>query len=120
MTKRARFIASLFLVVILVSCATSTPESLAPSTSTDLPQPSATIIITSTPRAAGLYKAPGIPDSLAAEAETWGIPFVTDPGRASMRLELASAGDESTIASKSNWIYVLVAPFPYGHRRGQI
>jgi poly-gamma-glutamate synthesis protein (capsule biosynthesis protein) len=62
--------------------------------------------------AAGLYKAPGAPDALAAEVEPWGFPFVPDPAQASLRLELASSGTESAVVSKSTWVYALVAPFP--------
>ena len=62
--------------------------------------------------ALGLYRAPEIPDSLVAESDTWGVPLITDPGQASLHMELVSAGDESTIASQTTWIYALVAPFP--------
>jgi poly-gamma-glutamate synthesis protein (capsule biosynthesis protein) len=59
-----------------------------------------------------MYIAAEVPDGLAIASETWGIPFVTDPDQASLRLELAAAGEDSTIASRSTWVYVLVAPFP--------
>jgi len=62
--------------------------------------------------ALGLYRAPEVPDALVAESDRWDIPFITDPSQASLHLELVSAGDESTIASKSTWIYALVVPFP--------
>jgi poly-gamma-glutamate synthesis protein (capsule biosynthesis protein) len=45
-------------------------------------------------------------------AEFWDIPFDSDPDQASLRLELTSAGDASTIVSTTTWIYALVAPFP--------
>jgi poly-gamma-glutamate synthesis protein (capsule biosynthesis protein) len=59
-----------------------------------------------------MYRALEVPDLLAAETETWGIPFINNPDQASLRLELASAGDVSMVASKSTWVYALVAPFP--------
>jgi hypothetical protein len=112
MTKRARILVSLLLVTLIVSCAPNTPESSPSTAPTAVPQPSATVTATSTPMAPGLYRAPEVPDSLVAESDRWGIPLVTDPNRASLHLELAAAGDESAIASKSTWIYALVAPFP--------
>ena len=112
MTKRTRVLLSMLLAAILVSCATNTPEPLALSAPTVLLQPSATLTATSTPMAARLYRATEVPDFLAAESETWGIPFVTDPDKASLHLELAAVGAQSTVASKSTWIYALVAPFP--------
>ena len=112
MTKRACNLVSLLLATLIVSCAPNTPEpSLSPAP-TAVPQPSATATVTSTPMALGLYRAPEVPDALVAESDRWDIPFITDPSQASLHLELVSAGDEATIASKSTWIYALVAPFP--------
>jgi len=62
--------------------------------------------------ALGLFRAAEVPDSLVAESDRWGIPLITNPSQASLHLDLASAGDEATIASRSTWIYALVAPFP--------
>ncbi len=61
---------------------------------------------------AGLYRASEVPDLLVAETESWDIPFIDDPDQATLRLELASGGDESTVVSKASWVYALVAPFP--------
>ena len=114
MTKRSHVLAALLLMTILVSC---TP-SVSGITPTQIPfatlQPSATTTLapTSTPMAFGLYRAPEIPDALATESDRWGIPLISDPEGAALHLELASAGDESTIASRSTWVYALVAPFP--------
>jgi poly-gamma-glutamate synthesis protein (capsule biosynthesis protein) len=47
-----------------------------------------------------------------SDTKIWGIPSTTDPNATSLRLELTSAGDESTIASRTSWVYALVAPFP--------
>jgi len=115
MTNRARILVSLLLTTILVSCAPNTPEPLEPlpsPASTVTPKPPATVAMPPTPVALGLYRAPEIPGMLVAESDTWGIPLIDDPGQASLHLELASAGDEFTIASSSTWIYALVAPFP--------
>ena len=114
MTKRSHVLAALLLMTILVSC---TP-SVSGITPTQIPfatlQPSATTTLapTSTPMAFGLYRAPEIPDALVTESDRWGIPLISDPEGAALHLELASAGDESTIASRSTWVYALVAPFP--------
>ena len=119
MTQRARILATLLLIVFIVSCApTVTPEPPSASTSTPrlvsspegAPSPTSTTIPTPLPLA--LYRWPGIPDSLAAESDKWGIPLTDDSNAAALRLELASAGDEASIASKSTWVYALVAPFP--------
>jgi len=59
-----------------------------------------------------LYRAPEVPDLLTHETDNWGLPLQADPSLATLCLELASAGDEATIASQATWIYALVAPFP--------
>ena len=115
MTKRARILASLLLIALIVSCAPGTPE---PAKPTAFPVPSVTskptevATITSTPMVLGLYRAPEIPDMLIAESDNWGIPLIADPDQAALHLELVSAGDETTIASRTTWIYALVVPFP--------
>ena len=115
MSKRACFLVSLLLVALIISCAPNTPAPLEPNPSPiplAKPKPSATVSIPPTPIPLGLYRAPEIPDSLVADSDAWGIPLITDPSQASLHLELVSAGEESTIASKTTWIYALVAPFP--------
>ncbi|MBN1454470.1 MAG: CapA family protein [Anaerolineales bacterium] len=112
MTKRARTLVSLLLATLIVSCAPNTPEPSPSPAPTAVPQASATATATSTPMALGLYRAPEVPDALVAESDRWGIPLVANPSQASLHLELVSAGDEATIASRSTWIYALVAPFP--------
>jgi poly-gamma-glutamate synthesis protein (capsule biosynthesis protein) len=112
MIKRARILVTFLLVILIVSCTPVTPTSKPAPTSTDIPQPTETIQATSTPMEFGLYRAPEVPDSLVTESNSWGIPLVTDPDQAPLHLELVSAGDKSTIASRSTWIYALVAPFP--------
>jgi poly-gamma-glutamate synthesis protein (capsule biosynthesis protein) len=74
--------------------------------------PSRTSTPTPTPLPLALYRWPGIPDSLIAASDKWDIPLIDDSSMAALRLELASAGDRANIASKSTWIYALVAPFP--------
>jgi hypothetical protein len=119
MTKRARILASFFLAVMLVSCAPDTPEpgSVSPPPIAVQEQvfpvkQQVSPTQTPTPRALSIYYAPEVPDALVSEVETWGIPLKSDPQFATLRIELTSAGDESTIASKTTWIYALVAPFP--------
>jgi len=114
MTKRARILASLLLAAILVSCAPSTPESK-PVAQPPIVQQSTTTptqVPVPTPRPLSLSHAPEAPDALVSETEYWGIPLASDSDTASLRLELAAAGDKSTIASTTTWIYALVAPFP--------
>lgn len=114
MTNRARFLVSLLVAAMIVSCAPNTLEPTEPVLSpvpSATPNPSAMVTMPPTPMALGLYRAPEIPDVLVAESETWGIPIITNPAQAPLHLELASAGDEFTIASTTTWIYALVAPF---------
>lgn len=47
-----------------------------------------------------------------SDTKIWGIPSTTDSDAASLRLEMTSAGGESTIASRTSWVYALVVPFP--------
>ena len=111
MTKRARILASLLLAAIFASCAPpTTPEPEPISQPVVVQQPAPTQI--PSPAPLSLYLAPEVPEALVFGAEYWGIPFMPDPARASLHLELTSAGDESTIASMTTWIYALVAPFP--------
>lgn len=114
MSKRTHILIFLLLGVFIVSCVPVpvTPESNPSPAPYEEPKPSATTSMPPTHMALGLYRAPEIPDALVTESDAWGIPFITDPSQASLRLELASAGNESTIASKTTWIYALVAPFP--------
>ena len=114
MTKRDRLLVSLLLIILIASCAPNTPEPSPPPAFTTVLQPTAlaTATATSTPMPLGLYRASEVPDVLVTESDRWDIPLVADPSQASLRLELASAGDEATIASESAWIYALVAPFP--------
>ena len=116
MTKHARILASLLLAAFLVSCAPAAPEPKPEPASQPLVAQQASPTPTRTPaRKRGrlsIYRAPELSDMLASEAENWGLPVKTDPDAATLHLELASAGEESTIASKATWIYALVAPFP--------
>ncbi len=112
MTKRAHILTFLLLVTLIVSCAPSTPEPSPSPAPRAVKLPSATATVTSAPMALGLFRAAEVPDSLVAESDRWGIPLITNPSQASLHLDLASAGDEATIASRSTWIYALVAPFP--------
>ena len=115
MSKRASFLISILLVVLFVSCAPSTPEYLKPNSSpvpVETPKPVAAAVIPPTPTALSLYRAPEVPESLISESDSWGIPLISNPSQASLHLELVSAGDEFTIASKTTWMYALVAPFP--------
>jgi len=112
MKKRANIVTSLLSAILIVSCAPDTPEPTPSLTPSIVPKPSATAIVMPTPVVFALYRAPEIPDALLAESERWSVPLSTDPGQASLRLELASAGDETMIVSKSTWIFALVAPFP--------
>lgn len=116
MTKRVRALFSLLLVAILVSCASPAPE---PENKPETNSVSQTLIIqqisptvTPTLQPLSIYLAPEVPESLKAEAENWGIQIVSEPGMAGLHLELASVGNDSGIASKSTWVYALVAPFP--------
>ena len=111
MTIHNRILAFLLLVTITTSCAHAVTEP-APAIvlPTDVVQPSPTA--SSTPMPLSIYHAPEVPDSLVAEPENWGIPFESDPDKASLRLELSTSGDEATVASNTTWIYALVAPFP--------
>lgn len=111
----ARILVSLLLAIIIISCSPGTPEHLQPNPSpvpSVTPEPPATVVIPPTPMSLRLYRAPDIPDTLVSESDTWGIPLITDPSQASLHLELVSIGKESTIASRTTWIYALVAPFP--------
>lgn len=116
MTKRARILACFLLSAILISCAPAAPK--AEPKPVPQPQvvgqlsPTGTPISTPEPEVLSIYRAPELPDMLASETENWGLPVKTDPVTASLHLELASAGDEASIASKATWIYALVAPFP--------
>ena len=119
MTKRVRLWAFLLSVSILVSCATPTPPTpqtepkpVSQAMVAQSPASAATSTIAPTPGPLSLYLAPGVPDALKTTAEGWGIPIETDPQSANLHLELASAGDENTVASKTTWLYALVAPFP--------
>lgn len=115
MIKCARFLASILLAVVLASCAPSTakpePVSQSPAIEQD-GQEQFSPTESPTPRALSIYRSPEIPESLISESENWGIPFKSNPEMASLRLELTSSGNESTIASTTTWIYALVAPFP--------
>ena len=114
MTKRARALVSLSLAAILVSCASPRPEqgSKPEPVSQPLVVQQASPTMTPTPAPLSIYIAPEVPDALGAETRNWGIPVMSDPETATLRLELTSASDESTVTSKSTWIYALVAPFP--------
>jgi hypothetical protein len=114
MTKRASLLGSMLLAALFVACANPTPEPELKSESVSQPRvvQQASPIVTLTPRPISIYLAPEVPDSLTAETENWGIPVVVDAATATLRLELTSAGEESPIASKSTWVYALVAPFP--------
>ena len=113
MTNRIRILALLLLIAItLASCAPKVSVSQPAFTKTPKPQPSTTFTVTSVPMELALYRSPEIPDVLVVESDHWGIPLVPDPDQAPLQLELASAGNEASIASKSTWIYALVAPFP--------
>lgn len=114
MTNLARVLVSLSLAALLFACASPTPEpgSKPEPVSQPLITQQAPSTLTPTPGPLSVYLAPELPEALVAETENWDIPVVSDPGTATLRLELASAGEESTIASKSSWIYALVAPFP--------
>jgi poly-gamma-glutamate synthesis protein (capsule biosynthesis protein) len=76
------------------------------------PQATSTVTPFPPPGPLSISYAPEVPDALLSEARNWGIPDASDPGTASLRLELTSTDDESTIASRTTWIYALVAPFP--------
>src|SRR3990172_4182559 len=114
MTKPARALVFLSLAAMLVACASPTPElgskpePLAPALITQPAPPT----VTPTSGPLSVYLAPETPEALVAETGNWGIPVASDPEKATLRLELASAGDESTIVSESTWLYALVAPFP--------
>jgi hypothetical protein len=115
MAKPARVLLPLMLSAIFVACATTpTPEAaLKPEpVSQPVVVQQASPTVTPTPGALSLYLAPETPEALAAVAKNWGIPIQSDPERATLRLELASAGDEASVASKTAWVYALVAPFP--------
>jgi len=122
MKKRARILVSLLLIVLIVSCTPSVPEPLAASTSAPQPAQSSqaesslggtpTATSTSVPRPLVLYRSPELPDTLLAESDRWNIQLADDPDAAALHLELVSTGDEASIASKSTWVYALVAPFP--------
>jgi hypothetical protein len=116
MTKRARALVCLSLAAILVACASPVP------TPASVPEPSPTPLspvvqqisstLTPTPAPLSLYLSPELPGMLAAQAQNWGIPVLSDPQKATLRLELATANDEPGVVSNSTWIYALVAPFP--------
>ena len=110
MTKCARILVYLLLAAIIASCAPNTPEPKPVSQPLIVQQPAPPQL--PSPAPLSLYLAPELPDMLVSTSEYWGIPFMSDPGRASLHLELTSTGDESTIASRTTWIYALVAPFP--------
>ena len=110
MTKCARTLVYLLLAAIITSCAPNTPEPKPVSQPLIVQQPAPTQL--PSPAPLSLYLAPELPDMLVSTSEHWGIPFMYDPGRASLHLELTSTGGESTIASRTTWIYALVAPFP--------
>src|SRR3970040_371725 len=93
MTKPVRALVSLSLAAILVACASPTPEPGArskpePAAPALITQP-APPIVTPTPRLLSIYHAPEAPEALVAETKNWGIPILTDPGKATLRLELA-------------------------------
>jgi poly-gamma-glutamate synthesis protein (capsule biosynthesis protein) len=115
MKKPAHIAASLSLALLVVSCAPNTPEPIPSLVPSIVPQPSVTATAHPTPMALSLYRSPEIPETLVSESDTWGIPLVFEPDQAALRLELVSAGDESTIASRATWAYALVAPFPTIH-----
>ena len=110
MTKCARILVYLLLAAIIASCAPNTPEPKPVSQPLIVQQPAPTQL--PSPAPLSLYLAPELPDMLVSTSEHWGIPFMYDPGRANLHLELTSTGGESTIASRTTWIYALVAPFP--------
>ena len=110
MTKRVRILVSLLLTVVIASCAPNTPEPQPVFQPTPEPQASPTAV--PTPGSLSLYHAPEVPDALVSAPEYWGIPFEPNPDKATLHLELVSAGDKSTIASQTTWIYALVVPFP--------
>jgi poly-gamma-glutamate synthesis protein (capsule biosynthesis protein) len=114
MTNRVRIFVSLLLAAILASCVPATPEPEPASSPLAEIQASLTPTLTPvpTPGPLSIYHAPEVPEALVSETEYWGLPFMTDPAKATLRLELTSAGDDSTIASRATWIYALVAPFP--------
>lgn len=110
MTKRACILVSFLLATLIVSCATNTPELLPASPPTATLQPARTTA--SSLRPLSIYHAPEVPEALVSEPGNWGLPFESDPARATLHLELTSAGDGATAASKTTWIYALIAPFP--------
>jgi len=112
MTKCIRILAFLLLAGSVISCAPTTPETEPVSKPSAVVQAQVFPTNTPTPWALSIYYPPEVPDALVSEMDTWGIPFKTDPQAATLHMELASAGDESTISSKTTWIYALVAPFP--------
>lgn len=116
MMIRARVPVCLFLAATLVSCAGPAPEAAPDPQPVPVSQPLVTPIPSPPtlppPPPLTLYLAPELPDGLAVEAKNWGIALAPDPATATLRLEIAPAGDDSGIASRTTWIYALVAPFP--------
>jgi poly-gamma-glutamate synthesis protein (capsule biosynthesis protein) len=116
MTKRAQVLVFLSLAATLISCASPTPVLESKPKPDPVVQPqvekqaSPTVIPTLGPLS--LYLAPEVPEALLAESESWGIPVLSDPGAATLRLELNSVVDESATVARSTWVYALVAPFP--------
>ncbi len=98
------FIAAVCALWIFSACAPQTDV-------TETPVPTAAPTATSTPAPLTLWLGPSLPPALRAEAESWGIPIVSDPALASLRFD--AANPQSQIENlKSNWIYALAAPFP--------
>ena len=83
----------------------------APATATPqaLPSPSAASTLSPTASAApaSLWISPAVPDYLRQLAQATGIPQVSDPGSANVRLDVSAPGEGT-----ATWIYALVSPFP--------
>ena len=110
MKKRTHILASLLLMVIVVSCVPVATEPPLISTSTPSPAPPPTS--TSTPGPMSIYRSPEVPESLVRESDLWGVPLASDPDIGTLHLGLSTVGSDENIASKTTWVYALVAPFP--------
>jgi len=92
----------IILSIIVTMLASCSPATQMPTQAAI--QPTAIPTSTQTPRPAGLWISPAVPDDLRSAAGAWDIPTVFESTSATENLDIADTG--------SLWIYALVAPFP--------